>query len=332
MEETLGRRIVYHRKQLGLTQDQLAEKLGVTAQAVSKWENDQSCPDINMLPKLAELFGTTTDALLGRETVYEAEVVDKKEKPEEDKDSGWEFHWNAGRRGALTAAICVLLVGGLLFAARYLGWDVSFWGIAWPSFLLVYGLSGTIRHFGVTNVVLTLLGGYFLIDNLGIFDISLDKSLIFPGLILIFGLSLLIDALRKPRGSRFRIRKKGDINHKTKGHFTQEGAGFEASLSFGEVTHRITLPRLAKGEASVSFGEMTLDLRDCGEIADGCEIDVSVSFGEVRLLVPSCYRVECASGTAFGDISTHGHPDSNARAVIYLSGSVSFGELEIHYM
>jgi hypothetical protein len=42
--------------------------------------------------------------------------------------------------------------------------------------------------------------------------------------------------------------------------------------------------------------------------------------------------VECASGTAFGDISTHGHPDSNARAVIYLSGRVSFGELEIHYM
>ena len=181
-------------------------------------------------------------------------------------------------------------------------------------------------------MVLTLLGGYFLIDNLGIFDISLDKSLIFPGLILIFGVSLLIDALRKPRGSRFRIRKKGDINHKTKGHFTQEGAGFEANLSFGEVTHRITLPRLAKGEASVSFGEMTLDLRDCGEIADGCEIDVSVSFGEVRLLVPSCYRVECASGTAFGDISTHGHPDSNARAVIYLSGSVSFGELEIYYV
>ena len=337
MEETLGKRIMQHRKNMGLTQDQLAERLGVTAQAVSKWENDQSCPDISMLPKLAVLFGTTTDALLGREPVYEGQVVSEaqaecREEAQDEGNSHWEFHWDAGRRGALTAAICVLLVGGLLFAARYLGWDVSFWGIAWPSFLLVYGLSGTMRHFGVTNVVVTLLGGYFLIDNLGIFDISLDKSLIFPGLILIFGVSLLIDALRKPRGSRFRIRKKGDIHHKTKGHFTQEGAGFEANLSFGEVTHRITLPRLAKGEASVSFGEMTLDLRDCGEIADGCEIDVSVSFGEVRLLVPSCYRVECASGTAFGDISTHGHPDSNARAVIYLSGSVSFGELEIYYV
>ena len=65
MEETLGKRIVSHRKKLGMTQDQLAEKLGVTAQAVSKWENDLSCPDIAMLPKLAALFSTTTDALLG---------------------------------------------------------------------------------------------------------------------------------------------------------------------------------------------------------------------------------------------------------------------------
>ena len=58
MEETLGKRIVFHRKRLGLTQDALAELMGVTAQAVSKWENDQSCPDIGALPKLAEIFGS----------------------------------------------------------------------------------------------------------------------------------------------------------------------------------------------------------------------------------------------------------------------------------
>ena len=85
MEETLGKRIIFHRKRMGLTQDQLAEKLGVTAQAVSKWENDLSCPDINMLPKLAELFETSTDALLGRETVFQGEVVTEKKKEEKGK-------------------------------------------------------------------------------------------------------------------------------------------------------------------------------------------------------------------------------------------------------
>ena len=163
-------------------------------------------------------------------------------------------------------------------------------------------------------------------------EISLDRSLIFPALILIFGLSLLIDALRKPKKGRFHIHKKGDTSHKTKGHFTQEGEGFDCNLSFGEVTHRITLPRLKEGNASVSFGEMTLDLRDCGEVVDGCEINVSVSFAEIQLLVPRCYRVECDNGTRFGDISTHGHPDSDAWSVIHLTGGVSFGELEIHYV
>ena len=56
MEETLGKRIVANRRRLGITQDRLAEQLGVTAQAVSKWENDQSCPDITMHPiTLAEI-------------------------------------------------------------------------------------------------------------------------------------------------------------------------------------------------------------------------------------------------------------------------------------
>ena len=56
MEQTLGKRIMENRKRLGMTQDQLAEKLGITAQAVSKWENDLSCPDISMLPNLSRFL------------------------------------------------------------------------------------------------------------------------------------------------------------------------------------------------------------------------------------------------------------------------------------
>ncbi len=334
MEQTLGKRIMQHRKNMGLTQDQLAEKLGVTAQAVSKWENDLSCPDINMLPRLAELFGTTTDALLGRQTVPVAEVTASQpdEDEEETEKGNWQFHWEAGRHGALTSAVYVLLVGALLFAARYFGWDAGFWGIAWPSALLIYGLSALLRHLNFTNVVCTLLGGYFLVENLGIFQISLDKSLIFPALILILGISLLTDALRKPKRGRFHIHKKGNIDHKTKKYFTQEGERFDCSLSFGEVSHSISLPRLKEGSAAVRFGEMTLDLTGCGEIADDCRIELSASFGELRLKVPRQYRVECDAGTSFGEISTYGHPDSNPKGVICLTGGVSFGELEIHYV
>lgn len=61
---TLGNKIGELRKQKGITQEDLAEQMGVTAQAVSKWENDQSCPDILLLPQLARFFKTTVDELL----------------------------------------------------------------------------------------------------------------------------------------------------------------------------------------------------------------------------------------------------------------------------
>ena len=64
METTLGKRIAMLRREKGMKQDELAEILGVSPQAVSKWENDQTCPDISLLPKLANLLGVTVDALL----------------------------------------------------------------------------------------------------------------------------------------------------------------------------------------------------------------------------------------------------------------------------
>ena len=60
--------IVNRRKALGLTQEGLAQKLGVTNQAVSKWESGQSCPDLALLPRIADLFGITIDELFGRES------------------------------------------------------------------------------------------------------------------------------------------------------------------------------------------------------------------------------------------------------------------------
>lgn len=69
---SLGERIAYYRKKVGLTQEQLAEKCSVTAQAVSKWENDITSPDISLIAPLADLFGITCDELLG---VQKAEIT-----------------------------------------------------------------------------------------------------------------------------------------------------------------------------------------------------------------------------------------------------------------
>ncbi len=62
--ETIGNRISKYRKGKGFTQEDLAGKLCVSSQAVSKWETDASCPDISLLPQLCNVLGITTDELL----------------------------------------------------------------------------------------------------------------------------------------------------------------------------------------------------------------------------------------------------------------------------
>ena len=71
-----GGRIAAYRKEQGLTQEGLAQKLGVTNQAVSKWESDQCCPDIMLLPALADAFHISIDELFGRTSEMQPSEMD----------------------------------------------------------------------------------------------------------------------------------------------------------------------------------------------------------------------------------------------------------------
>ncbi len=62
--KSIGETIANLRKQKGMTQSELAEKMNVTDKAVSKWERDLSCPDINTISKLADILDVSVDELL----------------------------------------------------------------------------------------------------------------------------------------------------------------------------------------------------------------------------------------------------------------------------
>lgn len=79
---TVGNIISAQRKRMGITQEALAQKLGVTNQAVSKWELDQACPDFQLIPVLVDIFGISIDELFGRER-----PVFRREVPWEDDDT-----------------------------------------------------------------------------------------------------------------------------------------------------------------------------------------------------------------------------------------------------
>lgn len=73
----VGRTIRRLRKERRLTQEELAEQLGVTAQAVSKWENETGMPDISQIVPLAGVFGVSTDVIFGLDTTTAGEDVTK---------------------------------------------------------------------------------------------------------------------------------------------------------------------------------------------------------------------------------------------------------------
>ena len=87
MEMTIGKRIAALRREKNLKQDDLAQMLEVSPQAVSKWENDQTCPDISLLPKLAKILGVSVDELLsGKQELQPVVTLVPEEQRKDIKD------------------------------------------------------------------------------------------------------------------------------------------------------------------------------------------------------------------------------------------------------
>ena len=329
MEQTIGKRIVQNRKRLGLTQDQLAEKLGVTAQAVSKWENDQSCPDITLLSRLADIFGVSTDELLGhkQEKVYVAEPVEDEEK------ETMKFTYDVGRKGTVGFAFFVLLTGGLFLAAQLMELGASFWSILWPTALLVFGATGLFPRFSFFRLFCTVVGGWFLANIFLPISFKPSAGIVWAIILILFGLSLLVDGAKKPKGHKIRFVNglgKGDRRAPTE-EYTEEEDLFRFDASFGEGTKFVCVPVLRSGEINVSFGDYTVDLCNV-ESVDNCAMNVNCSFGHLQILVPERFAVKTDSSTAFAGFSVSGHHNDAPEGIIRLNAACSFGEITVEYV
>ena len=337
MEETLGKRISANRKRLGITQDRLAEQLGVTAQAVSKWENDQSCPDITMLPKLAEIFSISVDTLLGvvpqePEKIPVIEVIDRDPQADEGPKNNWEFRWNAGRKGSLAFAVWVLLMGSLMLFNLVAKRPIGIWDLAWPSALLIFGLTGLYPRFSFFSLGCTLFGGYSLLENMELTCFGLSSQLLLTIAVILLGLRLLVDALGKSRRSSFTIINNKKVEKKKTDNCTLDEDSFECSTMFCESSYRIDLPLLRRGEVDVAFGELTLDLTGCQDFAYGCYMDADCAFGDLTILVPKRVRAEVDSDSAFGSVDVRGDYSQDATETIRIDADVSFGQITIRYI
>lgn len=326
--QTMGRRIAAHRKRMGLTQDQLAEQVGVSPQAVSKWENDLSCPDISTLPVLARIFGVTTDELLGMERtepVHQAEVVGE----EEPESHTFQVQVDAPKRPGLTFAAWLIAVGGMMLAGHFLKADVGLWSAMWIMGLTVFGVSSLFSRFNFPGTLAAVSGLYFAAGELNLIERELGWNVVLPSLIVLLGVSLLLDGLMgKKKDWGIHINASG----KDAGKAQVADGVLSYSQSFSESHYRVETAEFRGGEISVSFGEHTLDFTGVQRLAEDCRLRVSSSFGETRLVVPRRFRVEMNAASSFGEIDFTGRCDEIPEGTICVSGSVSFGELKVEYV
>lgn len=328
MEETIGKRIMHLRKSRGLTQEQLAEQLGVTAQAVSKWENDVSCPDVTLLPKLAEVFQVTTDFLLGRPMA--AEVVEPPHKKPKDKTGEYSFQWDVSSSTLPWFATAVLLfaVAMLLNRTVLAGYgEARIWSLMWPAALLSWGICSLWSKISLLSIGLTLCGGYWLVNNMNLIqqNFELPWSIILLGLLILWAISSLI---RHFRGNRRKWKC---------GHFGGAKAGVRSP---GRLQHEISFSsdrifvdefQCSGGYVSVSFGDLIIDLRGCSTVLPDAYLQADVSFGSLTLLLPHNWKVQANPSRSFGSVSTHGVPSPTADQVLQVMGNVSFGSLDLRW-
>ena len=155
------------------------------------------------------------------------------------------------------------------------------------------------------------------------------QLLVLPVAMMLFGISLLVKAIRKPRSRTVKFSDNGE--HITSS-CTTDGETFSCDNCFCSKNYHIDLPRLTSGYINIAFGDTTVDLSGIEEIAGNCVIEVDTAFGESTILVPKKYHVALAKKAAFGAVSVHGEPAPTPDGTIRITANVSFGEININYI
>lgn len=131
-KKTIGAFIAALRKANGMTQQELADRLGVSNKAVSRWERDENAPDLSLIPAIAEIFGVTCDELLKGERIFHNAEEPTKPEPKVDKQRKTLINRNISTyRTQIYISIALSLVGlcsmlgiSLSFGRVYLGLSI----------------------------------------------------------------------------------------------------------------------------------------------------------------------------------------------------------------
>lgn len=337
-KETLGKRIAELRKRKGMTQEQLGEKVGVSAQAVSKWENDLSYPDITLLPVLSDLLGASVDELMGVKPIDPKVIIlDKEEKTDEGK-AKWNWEWNVGRWPTIASCIglimicMVFLLHGMFHLFPYGDFGelkLNGWGYVWPLLIFTLGLS-SINSSLTVSIVLMALGGYEFIRRViypyGTHLIGIPWYVI----LLVFAIAVLIKTIiRNVRPHDYYDRHKKGKTPVMEMSTENDYLDLDMSFGSGEVIYDREV--FTGGTVDSSFGDYTIDLTGVKTFTSGCVLEVDESFGNLTILLPRHVKLVKSSENNFAAFSVTGEPDLDVAQQIIVKSEVSFGSLQVVY-
>ena len=331
-QQTMGKRIMQLRKEKGYTQEQLSELCGVSAQAVSKWENDVSCPDISILPQLAELLGVTTDELLGVKPIEPKVVIVDAQKNKKEGDANFSVSWDGAKstkKDGIWFAVLVIVLGMAFLMQRFGFVSSGIWDVIWPAVIIALGVSWMIKRFSIFSLAVAGLGAYFLLHKLGVISHVLTWSIIWPSLLVLLGLTILYEALIPHKNKWCGVNFSKDKNKRS--DYGETDGTIHYDCAFSDENRRFAAEEFAGGNVDLSFGRSELDLTNVLRVTPNAILDVDVSFATFDLIVPKTMRVYVKSDKSFGSIEMNGSPNSDAAQSLVLDGDVSFGTINILY-
>lgn len=207
-----GEKITTLRKQKGITQEQLAEQLGVTRQTISKWELNQSTPDLNYISQLSDLFEVTTDYLIKEEN-----LEDKKDINNEHTDNNYA---NTPQREPVKPSFVVgiifsvlgvaLIIIGIVLGLTEAGWNVGIMGMAGGVLNLVVGMvlmfvkkHPVLTALWIMWIILFLFIGLFVVNMVGgsLFNLNTVGGIV-DWILLIFFIILVAASVRARKESK----------------------------------------------------------------------------------------------------------------------------------
>lgn len=235
----------------------------------------------------------------------------------------------------------LFLLGACAVIAGRLGFleGIGFWSILFSLVLAAVLIRGVIRR--SWGMILFSIAFLCIVNDrlLGIEELT-PWPVLGAALLGTIGLNILFPRRNRKHTDWLRINMKdGEDDSSDMGNAEYEtqleedgGESVRCEVNFHSTIKYLSSTALKYARLENSFGSLAVYFTDCALLQHQAEVRVDISFATTELYIPASWHVICNVSSAFGGINEHGSSSLDSEDVLTITGDVSFGALEIHYI